>query len=490
MEGLSINNVITNEDIVITYTPSSDVINYSYVIIKDNNYGVPVYMTGSMPATLTLTEEGSYKVEISSNGVIINEGYYTIDKTYPILNLEEKTYTMTTKEIFNNEIATASDSKDGDLTNSIETNIDSIDFTVPGIKKVEYIVSDKAGNTTTDMVYVTVKKDNTSLIQIGQVSLILIMISIILFLIKYIKSIRLEKRFSKYTINSSLNKSISLFDNLDIQYDDFINKMSNKLSKINIMNNISKKYSKYITPFNLNQNTMNVVSNKIVLGFVFVFLMIIINLFRSKLTQPVEMLLPFILGYFVLDIIYIFKFALYKKKIENDILSAITIMNNAFKSGRSIIQAIDLVGNELNGPISSEFKKISMEIKLGLDIEVAFKRFAERIDLEEAVYITSSISVLNKTGGNIIKVFNSIEKTLFNKKKLSEELKALTSSSKMITYALILVPIVFAIFLSIIDKTFFMPLFNNPLGIAILILMLILYITYIIIVNKVMKVRL
>ena len=303
MEGLSINNVITNEDIVITYTPSSNVINYSYVIIKDNNYGIPINMIGGNPATLILKEEGSYKVEISSNGVIINEGYYTIDKTAPILNLKEKTYTITTKESFKSDIATASDSKDGDLTNFITTDIDSIDFTVPGIKKVEYSVSDKAGNITTDMVYVTVKKDNTSLIQIGQVSLILIMISIILFLIKYIKSIRLEKRFSKYTINSSLNKSISLFDNLDIQYDDFINKMSNKLSKINIMNNISKKYSKYITPFNLNQNTMNVVSNKIVLGFVFVFIMIIINLFRSKLTQPVEMLLPFILGYFVLDII-------------------------------------------------------------------------------------------------------------------------------------------------------------------------------------------
>ena len=33
MEGLSINNLITNEDIIITYAPS--VINYSYVIIKD-----------------------------------------------------------------------------------------------------------------------------------------------------------------------------------------------------------------------------------------------------------------------------------------------------------------------------------------------------------------------------------------------------------------------------------------------------------------------
>jgi len=165
-------------------------------------------------------------------------------------------------------------------------------------------------------------------------------------------------------------------------------------------------------------------------------------------------------------------------------------MNNAFKSGRSIIQAIDLVSKELTGPISKEFQKIGMEIKLGLDVEVAFKRFADRIKIEEAMYLTSSLSILNRTGGNIIKVFNSIEKTLFNRKKLQEELKSLTNSSKMISYVLMFVPVLFAIFLSFIDRSFFVPLFNSTLGILVLILMLILYVTYIIIVNKVMKVRL
>jgi len=50
--------------------------------------------------------------------------------------------------------------------------------------------------------------------------------------------------------------------------------------------------------------------------------------------------------------------------------------------------------------------------------------------------------------------------------------------------------VLFAIFLSFIDRSFFVPLFNSTLGILVLILMLILYVTYIIIVNKVMKVRL
>ena len=164
-------------------------------------------------------------------------------------------------------------------------------------------------------------------------------------------------------------------------------------------------------------------------------------------------------------------------------------MNNAFKSGRSIIQAIDLVSSELDGPISKEFKKIGMELSFGLDIELAFNRFADRIKLNEAVYLTSSLSVLNKTGGNIIKVFDSIEKTLYSRKKLQVELKSLTASSRLIMYVLMAVPIAFAAFMSIINKNYFAPMFNSPLGIAMLFIMIILYITYIIVVKRAMRVR-
>ena len=63
MEGLSTNNIITNEDINITYTPS--VINYSYVIIKDNIYGTPIYVTDGSVSEIRLTDEGSYKIEVT-----------------------------------------------------------------------------------------------------------------------------------------------------------------------------------------------------------------------------------------------------------------------------------------------------------------------------------------------------------------------------------------------------------------------------------------
>ena len=494
MEGLSINYIdSTNKDVVVTYTPSSLITSYSYVIIKNNNRSNPVNISSNIPEVIVLKDTGTYKIEITtidSNGLsnILTSGEYKIDKEAPVINIKEKTYTIKSNEEFNSEVI-ASDQIDGDLTSNITSNINNIDFTSEGIKKIEYRVSDKAGNVAQEIVYVTVKQDNTNIIRLGQICGIVVLIALIIFLVKYIRSIKLEKRFSKYTINSSKNKSISLFDNVYNQYLDFIDKLSKVLSKSVFIKNRSKRYEKFVTAFELDNDSMSIMSKKVIIGFLYVMFAIVVKLINGQLAKPFEMLIPFILGFYTLDIIYYYMYITYRKKIETDLLEAITIMNNAFKAGMSITQSIDLVGKELNGPISKEFKKISTEISLGLDIEVAFKRFSLRIKSDEAVYLTSSLSVLNKTGGNIIKVFNSIEKNMFNRRKLENELKSLTSSSKLIMYVLMVVPVAFVIFIGVINKEYFKPLFSNPLGYALIGIMIIIYTTYIIVVRKVLKVR-
>lgn len=497
MEGLSINEINnTNQDVVVTYTPSSLVSKYSYTIIKSGVKGTTNICNTNEPINIVLNETGSYKIEIINydsvgNATILNSGEYIIDKEKPIINIKNKTFKIKENETVDylNQV-TATDIEDGDLTNKITTNYSSLDLTNEGIKTIEYSVQDSAGNVTIEKAYITVVKDNTSLIRAGQIGIFALALILILFIYKYIKSIKIEKRFSKYTINSSKNFSNSLLDNLYEQYNKFLVKFSDILSKSHFLMDRAKRYNKYIIAFDLDDiNNMKFMANKIVIGFVYIITVVIINLFNSKFVSLYELILPFILGFYTLDLIYMYKYLNYKKVIENDLLEAITIMNNAFKAGMSIVQAIELVSTELSGPIAKEFKKISIELSFGLDVEVAFKRFADRIKLNDAVYLTSSLSILNKTGGNIIKVFNSIEKTMFSRKKLEQEFKSLTSSSKFIMYVLILVPIVFVAFLGIINIGYFEPLFTNPLGIALIVIMLIIYIAYIIIVKKIMKVR-
>ena len=193
-------------------------------------------------------------------------------------------------------------------------------------------------------------------------------------------------------------------------------------------------------------------------------------------------------SFFIIDIYFALEYKNRKKRIENDLLSAIIIMNNAFKSGMNIMQAVSIVESELEGPIKDEFKKISMDIKYGLSLETVFDRFYNRVKIEDAKYITSSLSLINKTGGNIVRVFGAIEKNFYDKKKIKDEMDSLTSSSIFMFRLLITMPILLCLVIFMLNREFFIPLFTTGLGRVIILLILLLYSLYILVIKRVMKV--
>ena len=253
----------------------------------------------------------------------------------------------------------------------------------------------------------------------------------------------------------------------------------------------SYKYNKYISYENKNNMiSMDFVSNKFLISIFFIFIVSFARIIEGVIPTILDILLPGLLGFFLLDIYFKINDYIKKKQVEQELLNAIIIMNNAFRSGRSTMQAIEIVAQELKGPIKQEFKKMHLEISYGLSLDVVFERFSKRVESEEVNYITSSLSILNKTGGNIIKVFSSIEKMLFNKRKLKQEMKSLTSSSTMICKILLFSPFVFVIFITFLKPDYFMPLINTTLGNFILFIIIVIYLLYAYFVNRIMKVRL
>lgn len=486
----------TNQDLTIKYKPNNKTSYYKYSIIKDGIASEYIVVNNNRESEFFLSRSGNYKIEIVNydnynKPVIITTGIYKIDKEAPVIEVEEIRLEMPKgSELLVMEGVKATDKVEGDLTSKITTNYETLDFETYGRKELIYTVSDNAGNVATKTVYIDVVKDSSySVLAVN--SIIIALIGIVLVLLtKYNRTIKLERRISKYAIDPIADTSQSVTDSLLSFYLKIMSKLSKLLSKSAIAKKISKKQDKYVQVVNTTyKEGIDFVSEKIIITVFLLLLAVVFKSTRNELLTIYEALIPFLLGFVLTDIVNIYKFNAYRDKLENDLLQAITIMNNAFKSGRSIVQSVDLVTQELEGPIANEFKKIYVEINFGLAVDVVFNRFAERIKLEEVTYLTVSLSILNKTGGNILKVFSSIEKTLFNKKKLQLELNALTGSSKIIVGVLVLLPIFFVGVLYLMDPRYFMPFLNTKIGNALVFIMVLIYITYIGVVRKIIKVR-
>ncbi len=319
------------------------------------------------------------------------------------------------------------------------------------------------------------------------------LISIVLFIIVIVNelhSAKLLKRFDDFTLKYNDEHEVSFFDQFSYYLEKWIKKIAKILKKSKVCNDYAKSYDKYIEyDEKEKKESIDYITIKFLIGIAFVLLNLFTMMLKVNKLNPISCLFTFLLGFFLPDIALKIEFQKKRKEIESGLLKAIIIMNNSFKSGKNIMQAISTVKSELDGPIADEFKKIYLDITYGLSLEVVFNRFYERVKLEDAKYIASSLTLLNKTGGNIVHVFATIEKSFFNKKRMVDELNSLTASSQFVFRVLTILPIVFTLVILILNPTYFMPLFQSAFGFFFLFLILCLYIFYILTIKKVMKVK-
>lgn len=323
-----------------------------------------------------------------------------------------------------------------------------------------------------------------------QILLIVIVCGVIFILLRLRHGYKLENRLGRYAIATKTQDAVSLVDRIYGIVWVVIQKMTKILNKSVVFSKYGDKYSKFIVYEERNKKVgLDYVSGKVLLAINGGVLLLGTSILKGLKIDFIIYIIVMGVLFFLPDIYLNIKYYHKRKRIEDDLLNAIIIMNNAFKSGRNIMQAIECVNEQLEGPVQDEFKKIYLDITYGLSLDVVFNRFYQRVRLEDAKYITSSLTLLNKTGGDIIKVFSMIEKSIFDKKNLKNELKSLTASSSLVFKMLAVLPFVFGLIILVLNPNYFTVFLTTPLGIITLILIGLLYILYILVIRKVLEVQ-
>ncbi len=322
------------------------------------------------------------------------------------------------------------------------------------------------------------------------VLIICIIFVIVSFLIirRYL-SCKLNKRVKPYKVVPKREETVSIIDHLISIYLSMAVKLSAFFNQHHLFTKYSQKFDKYLTYIVKDSyESMDYVSSKFIITIIINLLYFIVLGVRSIHFNIWHFLIINIVSFYALDAILIILYKSKQKIIEEQLLQAIIIMNGAFKSGKNIYQAVQIIKNELPNPIKEEFGIIAKDLDYGLDINVIFERFYERVKVEEARYITSSLSLLNKTGGSVVTVFNMIEKRFYNRLKIRNELKSLTATSKLLKNFLCFIPFAFVLFIMILDRSYFKVFFTSMPGIVVFGMIIFLYLTYVIIIRRIMKV--
>ena len=161
-------------------------------------------------------------------------------------------------------------------------------------------------------------------------------------------------------------------------------------------------------------------------------------------------------------------------------------MNNSFKANRNVEQALNDVVSRVDGPIRYEFKKIVYDLKLGFTIGEAFKRMYLRTRLDVVLEISYILSLANKSGNNVVAIFEDCEKRLLDDESVKNKIKSFRKVNMLYYVIFMLMPIFVTVFI-FANNIRFLNMFQGEYGILIFVIFVFMYTSYLIILRNVAR---
>lgn len=115
---------------------------------------------------------------------------------------------------------------------------------------------------------------------------------------------------------------------------------------------------------------------------------------------------------------------------------AIDVITRGLRAGLPIAESIVNAKSEVPEPISGVFGEIADEMSLGVSLEEAITKAAERLDVPEVKFFAVCLAVQRETGGNLAETLSNLADILRKRRQMKLKIKAMSSEARASAYIL------------------------------------------------------
>ncbi len=151
-------------------------------------------------------------------------------------------------------------------------------------------------------------------------------------------------------------------------------------------------------------------------------------------------------------------------KFTKQFPEAIDLIVRGLKAGLPITESIYSVSQEMEDPISTEFKSITDEIRFGKTMDEALWYAAEKIDTPEFKFFVICISIQQETGGNLGETLSNLSNILRGRSQLKLKIKAMSSEGKASAAIIGALPFIMLGIISSVNFDYMSVMFTDPRG--------------------------
>lgn len=175
-------------------------------------------------------------------------------------------------------------------------------------------------------------------------------------------------------------------------------------------------------------------------------------------------------------------------RLENQLVDGITTLASGVRAGLNIVQSMELLHKNSVGPMHQEIGQLLREYQMGLDVNHAMRRAADRIGSTNYRLLFTSLEMHRRRGGDVGESLDRIAESVREIQRLEGKLDAITSQGRMQANMMAVMPfIMLGILYSIVPEDV-TRLFTNSIGRLLLLAALGLIVTGFLWIRRIMSV--
>jgi tight adherence protein B len=151
-------------------------------------------------------------------------------------------------------------------------------------------------------------------------------------------------------------------------------------------------------------------------------------------------------------------------KFEEQLPEAIDLMVRAIRAGHPLGAGLQMVSEEAQEPIATEFRRVFEEQRFGLPFDDALYGLADRVPLVDTRIMVTAMLVQREVGGNLAEVLGNMSEVVRQRFKIRRQLRVITAQGRMSGYVLAALPIFVGLAIYALNREYVTLLFTHPLG--------------------------
>jgi len=155
-----------------------------------------------------------------------------------------------------------------------------------------------------------------------------------------------------------------------------------------------------------------------------------------------------------------------ERRMQEHLAEAVALIATAMRSGRSLLQAIELSAEELDPSLGTTLRRLVDRTELGDPMDGAIDAWATEVGGPDARLVAGVLKLHRRTGGSLSTTLEDLAETLRSRRSAAREIESLTAQARLSATILGLLPIGFFLFLSVVAREDLEAAYETPAGVA------------------------